>query len=65
VGGTVARGDQGRVAGHVHLRIELLLVYLVLAAQYESWVLPIIILLAVPLAVFGALSAQMLSGLHQ
>ncbi len=42
--------------------LSLLLVYLVLAAQYESWVLPFIILLAVPLAVFGALSAQMLRG---
>ena len=43
--------------------LSLLLVYLVLAAQYESWVLPFIILLAVPLAVFGALWAQMLRGL--
>jgi HAE1 family hydrophobic/amphiphilic exporter-1 len=42
--------------------LSLLLVYLVLAAQYESWVLPLIILLAVPMAVFGALSAQMLRG---
>ena len=38
------------------------LVYLVLAAQYESWVLPLIILLGVPLAVFGALSAQWMRG---
>jgi HAE1 family hydrophobic/amphiphilic exporter-1 len=38
-------------------------VYLVLAAQYESWVLPFIILLGVPLAVVGALGAQMLRGL--
>ncbi|MEO6222233.1 MAG: efflux RND transporter permease subunit, partial [Vicinamibacterales bacterium] len=43
--------------------LSLFLVYLVLAAQYESWVLPLIILLAVPLAVFGALWAQMLRGL--
>ena len=43
--------------------VSLLLVYLVLAAQYESWVLPFIILLGVPLAVFGALSAQLLRGL--
>src|SRR4029077_156290 len=42
--------------------LSILLVYLVLAAQYESWVLPLIILLGVPLAVFGALSAQFLRG---
>jgi HAE1 family hydrophobic/amphiphilic exporter-1 len=43
--------------------LAIVLVYLVLAAQYESWVLPFIILLGVPLAVFGALSAQFLRGL--
>ena len=43
--------------------VSLILVYLVLAAQYESWVLPFIILLGVPLAVFGALLAQLLRGL--
>jgi len=42
--------------------LSIILVYLVLAAQYESWVLPLIILLGVPLAVFGALSAQLLRG---
>jgi HAE1 family hydrophobic/amphiphilic exporter-1 len=34
----------------------------VLAAQYESWVLPLIILLGVPLAVLGALAAQNVRG---
>ncbi|MCC7009619.1 MAG: multidrug efflux RND transporter permease subunit [Acidobacteria bacterium] len=43
--------------------LSLLVVYLVLAAQYESWVLPFIILLGVPLAVFGALGAQWMRGL--
>ncbi len=38
--------------------LSVLLVYLILAAQYESWVLPLIILLGVPLAVLGALVAQ-------
>jgi hydrophobic/amphiphilic exporter-1 (mainly G- bacteria), HAE1 family len=38
--------------------LALLLVYLTLAAQYESLVLPFIVLLGVPLAVLGALSAQ-------
>jgi hydrophobic/amphiphilic exporter-1 (mainly G- bacteria), HAE1 family len=42
--------------------LSIVLVYLVLAAQYESWVLPFIILLGVPLAVFGALSAQWIRG---
>ncbi len=37
-------------------------VFLVLAAQYESFIDPIIILLAVPLAIFGALAAQSLRG---
>jgi HAE1 family hydrophobic/amphiphilic exporter-1 len=44
--------------------LSILLVYLVLAAQYESFILPFIILLGVPLAVFGALSAQLLRGFN-
>jgi len=44
--------------------IGLLLVYLTLAAQYESFVLPFIVLLGVPLAVLGALTAQGLRGLQ-
>ena len=43
--------------------LALLLVYLTLAAQYESLVLPFIVLLGVPLAVLGALAAQWLRGL--
>jgi HAE1 family hydrophobic/amphiphilic exporter-1 len=43
--------------------LSLVLVYLVLAAQYESWVLPFIILLGVPLAVIGGLGAQWMRGL--
>jgi HAE1 family hydrophobic/amphiphilic exporter-1 len=43
--------------------LALLLVYLTLAAQYESLVLPFIVLLGVPLAVLGALGAQWGRGL--
>jgi len=41
-----------------------LVVYLTLSAQYESFVLPFIVLLAVPMAVLGALGAQWLRGLQ-
>jgi HAE1 family hydrophobic/amphiphilic exporter-1 len=53
----------GGQAGYI-FALSILIVYLVLAAQYESWVLPLIILLGVPLAVFGALSAQLLRGFN-
>lgn len=43
--------------------LGLLVVYLTLSAQYESFVLPFIILLAVPMAVLGALGAVSLRGL--
>jgi HAE1 family hydrophobic/amphiphilic exporter-1 len=43
--------------------LGLLLVYLTLAAQYESVILPFIILLSVPLAILGALGAQWSRGL--
>ncbi len=39
-------------------------VFLVLAAQYESLIDPLVILFAVPLAVLGALSAQLFRGLQ-
>ncbi len=52
----------GRQAGFI-FALSVLIVYLVLAAQYESWVLPFIILLGVPLAAVGALSAQLARGL--
>jgi len=38
--------------------LGIIVVFLVLAAQYESFVDPVIILLSVPLAMFGALLAQ-------
>ncbi len=43
--------------------LGLLLVYLTLSAQYESFVLPFIILLSVPMAMLGALIAQSARGL--
>jgi HAE1 family hydrophobic/amphiphilic exporter-1 len=37
--------------------VALLVVFLILAAQYESWSLPLAVLLSTPIAVFGALFA--------
>jgi HAE1 family hydrophobic/amphiphilic exporter-1 len=44
--------------------LGLIFVYLTLAAQYESYVLPFIVLLAVPIALLGALGGQYLRGLQ-
>jgi hydrophobic/amphiphilic exporter-1 (mainly G- bacteria), HAE1 family len=42
--------------------LGLLFVFLVLAAQYESFALPFVVILAVPIAVAGALGAALLRG---
>ncbi|HEX6571301.1 MAG TPA: efflux RND transporter permease subunit, partial [Steroidobacteraceae bacterium] len=42
--------------------VGVLMVFLVLAAQYEKWTLPFAVILAVPFAVFGALLAVFLRG---
>jgi hydrophobic/amphiphilic exporter-1 (mainly G- bacteria), HAE1 family len=42
--------------------LAITLVYLVLAAQYESWTSPVAVILAVPMALVGILLAQMARG---
>ncbi|MBS1221877.1 MAG: hydrophobe/amphiphile efflux family transporter [Proteobacteria bacterium] len=39
------------------------MVFLILAAQYEKWSLPLAVILAVPFALFGALAAVMIRGM--
>jgi multidrug efflux pump len=41
----------------------LVMVFLILAAQYEKWSLPVGVLMAVPFAIFGALLAILMRGL--
>ena len=41
----------------------ILMVYLVLAAQYESWSIPVSVVLSVPTALLGAVAAVMLRGM--
>ena len=45
------------------LLLGMLVVFLILAAQYEKWSLPIAVLLAVPFALFGALLGTWIRGL--
>ena len=43
--------------------LSILLVYLVLAAQYETWIAPLAVLTAVPLSLSGTVLALLLTGL--
>ena len=61
--GTALEEIEGGGQAPIIFGLGLILVFLVLAAQYESYVDPVIILFAVPLAVLGALIAQSLRGL--
>ncbi len=42
----------------------LIMIFLILSAQYEKWSLPFVVILSVPFAVFGALLATWLRGLE-
>ncbi len=57
---------QEKLAGNGQIAIFVfvaLVVFLVLAAQYESWILPLMILLSVPVVMIGAMGALKLAGL--
>jgi hydrophobe/amphiphile efflux-1 (HAE1) family protein len=60
--GTAFQERQAGNEARLILALSLLVVFLFLAAQYESWSLPFAILLVVPLAFLGALGAQSLRG---
>src|SRR5260370_26921142 len=53
----------GAVAGIVFV-LAMVFVFLFLAAQYESWSMPFMVILAVPLALFGAVAALWLRGMQ-
>jgi len=52
-----ASGTSGAIFG-----LSLLVVFLILAALYESWTLPFSVLLSVPIAIFGAFAGLYLRG---
>ena len=51
-------------ASTMALLLGLLVVFLILSAQYEKWSLPIAVMMAVPFAIFGALAGVYIRGLH-
>src|SRR6202040_3007956 len=53
----------GAVAGIVFI-LAMVFVFLFLAAQYESWSMPFMVILAVPLALFGAVTALRARGMQ-
>ena len=50
--------------GAVAFALGMLFVFLILAAQYERWLMPLAVITAVPFAVFGSLAATYLRGMH-
>lgn len=57
---------QEKLSGNAQIYVftfVVLVVFLVLAAQYESWILPLMILLSVPIVMIGALGALWIAGL--
>ncbi|MEE2972511.1 MAG: efflux RND transporter permease subunit, partial [Planctomycetota bacterium] len=61
--GTVFQQLKAGAAAIAIFGFSLIIVFLVLAALYESWVMPMVILLSVPLAVLGAALALQIRGI--
>ena len=57
---------QEKLAGNAQIYVVIfvtLVVFLVLAAQYESWILPLMILLSVPMVIGGAMAGLLWAGI--
>ncbi len=53
---------EGNSTAWLTFAIAILIVFLVLAAQFESWIYPLIIILTVPIAITGGLATLWLTG---
>lgn len=62
--GVVLESQSSGASSSLIFVLSLVFVFLILAAQYESVFSPVIILMAVPLAIFGAMSFQWIRGLE-
>ena len=64
-GGTSYQEKRSGGASTFALGLAVIMVFLILAAQYERWSLPLSVLLALPFGTFGALAAVYLRGHDQ
>jgi multidrug efflux pump len=62
--GTAYQEKQISSAGNLAFIFGMIFLYLILAAQYERWLMPVAVILAVPFGVFGAVVANHLRGLE-
>jgi multidrug efflux pump len=62
--GTAYQEKQISNAGSMAFMFGIIFLYLILAAQYERWLMPVSVLLAVPFGIFGAVVANHLRGLE-
>ncbi|MDD5399826.1 MAG: multidrug efflux RND transporter permease subunit [Sulfurimonas sp.] len=62
--GTAYQEKQISSAGNMAFIFGIIFLYLILAAQYERWLMPVSVILAVPFGIFGAVAANHLRGLE-
>ncbi|MDD2566743.1 MAG: multidrug efflux RND transporter permease subunit [Thiovulaceae bacterium] len=62
--GSAYQEKQISSAGSMAFIFGIVFLYLILAAQYERWLMPVSVVLAVPFAIFGAVVATNLRGLE-
>src|SRR4030095_4984712 len=62
-GGTSYQEKRSGGASGFSLALAVIMVFLILSAQYERWSLPLSVLLALPFGTFGALAAVWLRGM--
>ncbi len=62
--GSAYQEKQISSAGSMAFIFGIVFLYLILAAQYERWLMPVSVVLAVPFAIFGAVVATHLRGLE-
>ncbi|MCK9453935.1 efflux RND transporter permease subunit [Sulfurimonas sp.] len=62
--GTAYQEKQISSAGSMAFIFGIIFLYLILAAQYERWLMPISVILAVPFGIFGAVVANHIRGLE-